>query len=125
MDLRFDESTRGRGGTVSFPAQQLQLVLVLREEPLEAQVLSDDGQHLAQQLPLLQTLITGTGGGSGTTLANYPKRDHTKRRSLNRLDPGAGRSEHRLLGYQILFPSSLAIPPFGVKTGKQKRLICD
>lgn len=44
--------------SVLFIAQQLQLVLVLREQSLESQVLADDRQHLTQQVSLPQTLKT-------------------------------------------------------------------
>lgn len=47
----------------SFNAQQLQLVLVFCKQSLESQVLADDGQHLAQQVPLPQTLGTEQTGG--------------------------------------------------------------
>lgn len=48
----------------SFAAQQLQLVLVFCKQSLESQVLADDGQDLAQQVPLPQTLETGQTVGT-------------------------------------------------------------
>lgn len=41
-----------------FAAQQLQLVLIFCKQSLESQVLADDGQDLAQQVPFPQTLET-------------------------------------------------------------------
>lgn len=40
---------------VLFGAEQLQLVLVLCEKSLKAQVFSDDGEDFTQQLPFVQT----------------------------------------------------------------------
>lgn len=49
-----------------FVPEQLQLVLVLSEEPLEAQVLSDDGEHLVEEVPL-PLALERVGVGRGHT----------------------------------------------------------